>query len=145
MRMKSISFNGSARRDFLLVLDRGDDVVESLLAFAREHGIAGASLQAIGAFSRAAVAYWNPQTKVYEEIAVDEQVEVLSLLGSLAMSPDGVRVHAHAVLGRRDGSTVGGHLLRATVFPTLEVFIAESGTRIRRERDAETGLMLLTV
>ena len=75
--MKSKTFNPAARSEHLLVLDGGDDVMRSLIDFAREKHIAGASLQGIGAFSKATVAFWNKETKVYEEIAVDEQVEVL--------------------------------------------------------------------
>src|SRR5437763_6924893 len=142
--MKSKAFDSARQRDFLLVLDGGDDVMASLIAFAQQSGITGASLHGIGAFSKATVAYWNKETKEYEEIAVDEQVEVLSLAGSLATSGDEIKVHAHAILGRRDGSAIGGHLLRATVFPTLEIFIADAGTALVREKDPETGLMLLS-
>jgi predicted DNA-binding protein with PD1-like motif len=142
--MKSKAFDPARRRDFLLVLDDGDDVMASLTAFAQQNGITGASLHGIGAFSRATIAYWNKTTKVYEEIAVDEQVEVLSIAGSLATSGDEIKVHAHVTLGRRDGSSIGGHLLRATVFPTLEVFIADAGARLVREKDPATGLMLLS-
>ncbi len=127
----------------LLVMNAGDDVMRRLTGFAEEHRIEGASLSAIGAFARATIAYWNRETKVYEEIAVDEQVEVLSLLGSLAVADGAVRVHAHVTLGRRDGSTVGGHLLRAEVYPTLEVFVTP-GERIERAKDEATGLMLIT-
>ena len=141
--MKSKTFNPAGRGDHLLVLDGGDDVMGSLIDFARRKHINGASLHGIGAFSQATVAYWNKETKVYEEIAVGEQVEVLSIAGSLATSGDEIKVHAHVVLGRRDGSAVGGHLLRATVFPTLEVFITDMGARLTREKDAATGLMLL--
>jgi predicted DNA-binding protein with PD1-like motif len=142
--MKTKSFNPAARGEHLLVLDGGDDVLASLTAFAAEKHIAGAGLHGIGGFAKATVAYWNKETKVYEEIAVDEQVEVLSIAGSLATSGDEVKVHAHVVLGRRDGSAIGGHLLRATVFPTLEIFISDMGTRLTREKDPATGLMLLS-
>ncbi len=81
--------------------------------------------------------------RVYEEMATDEQVEVLSISGSLATSGEEIKVHAHVTLGRRDGSAVGGHLLHATVFPTLEVFLSDSGARLVREKDPATGLMLL--
>jgi len=141
--MKSKTFDPARQRDFLLVLDDGDDVMASLIAFARQSGITGGSLHGIGAFSRATVAYWNKTTKIYEEIVVDEQVEVLSIAGSLATSGDDIKVHAHVVLGLRDGSAIGGHLLRATVFPTLEVFITDSGARLVRARDEATELMLL--
>src|SRR5262249_45123485 len=142
--LKSKGFHPAARREFLLVLDDGDDVMQSLIAFAQQHDITGASVQGIGAFSKATIAYWNKTTKVYEEIAVDEQVEVLSISGSLATSGEEIKVHAHVTLGRRDGSAIGGHLLRATVFPTLEVFITDVGARLVREKDAATGLMLLS-
>ena len=143
--MKSREFDPAARRDFLVVLDDGDDVITALMAFARANRIEGAALHGIGAFRRATVAYWNPLTREYEKIAVDEQVEVLSISGSLATSGDEVKIHAHVTLGKRDGSTVGGHLLRATVYPTLEVFIADLGGRLTRKKDEKTGLMLLAL
>ncbi len=141
--MKSKAFDPAAGRGFLLVLDDGDEVPKALIAFAKANGITGASLHGIGAFSRATIAYWNPRTKEYEEIAIDEQVEVLSIGGSLATAGDEIKVHAHVTLGKRDGTAVGGHLLRATVFPTLEVFVHDAGTRLVREKDEATGLMLL--
>jgi len=141
--MKSKAFDPARRRDFLLVLDPGDDVVASLISFARQNGITGGSFQGIGALERATIAYWNRETKAYEEIAVDEQVEVLSIAGSLATSGNEIKVHAHVTLGRRDGGTIGGHLLRATVFPTLEIFITDQGARLARKKDPATGLMLL--
>jgi predicted DNA-binding protein with PD1-like motif len=142
--MKSKTFNPAGRCDHLLVLDGGDDVMQSLIDFAQKKHIRGASLHGIGAFSKATVAYWNKETKVYEEISVEEQVEVLSIAGSLTVAAgDEVKVHAHVVLGRRDGSAIGGHLLRATVFPTLEVFVTDTGAPLVRAKDEATGLMLL--
>jgi predicted DNA-binding protein with PD1-like motif len=54
-------------------------------------------------------------------------------------------VHVHAVLGRRDGSTVGGHLLQATVQPTLEVLLIESPGYLRKTCDRESGLALIDI
>jgi len=127
------------QRRFLLVFDKGDDVLATLRAFADSQAVRGASFVALGAFSSATVAYWNPATKEYEHIAVDEQVEVLSLAGNL-----GNKIHAHVTLGRRDGSTIGGHLVAATFFPTLEMTVVAYDEAIVRETDAETGLSLIT-
>ena len=104
--MKSKAFDSARQRDFLLVLDGGDDVMASLIAFAQQSGITGASLHGIGAFAKATVAYWNKETKEYEEIAVDEQVEVLSIAGSLATSGDEIKVH----LDNDERADVGLHL-----------------------------------
>jgi predicted DNA-binding protein with PD1-like motif len=69
---------------------------------------------------------------------------VLALIGDIAMQEDTQRrkVHAHAVLGRRDGAACGGHLLSAKVRPTLEVILTESPARLQRVRDPRTGLAL---
>ena len=139
--MKAQSF--SAHRDHLLILDPDDEFVASLTDFAKKNRIEGGSFSAIGAFQAATIAYWNRETKEYENIEVAEQVEVLALSGSIARSSDDVKIHAHAVLGRRYGSTTGGHLMRGVVFPTLEIFVVDYGTKLTRRKDDKTGLWLL--
>jgi predicted DNA-binding protein with PD1-like motif len=52
-------------------------------------------------------------------------------------------VHAHAVLGRPDGTTVGGHLLEGQVWSTLEVVLTEAPGALRKRVDPETGLALI--
>jgi len=140
--MKAQSF--TAHRDHLLVLDPDDEFVASLTDFAKKNRIEGGSFSAIGAFQQATIAYWNRETKAYENIEVAEQVEVLALSGSIARSGDDVKIHAHAVFGRRYGSTIGGHLMRGVVFPTLEIFVVDYGTRLTRRKDDNTGLWLLS-
>ena len=139
--MKAHSF--TAHRDHLLILDPDDEFFASLTDFAKKNRIEGGSFSAIGAFQQATIAYWNRDTKDYENIEVAEQVEVLALSGSIARSSDDVKIHAHAVLGRRYGSTIGGHLMRGVVFPTLEIFVVDYGTKLTRQKDVETGLWLL--
>lgn len=133
------TYSVGPQRHFILVFDKGDDVLATLRAFAESHDIRGASFVALGAFSSATIAYWNPATKEYEHIAVDEQVEVLSLVGNV-----GSKIHAHVTLGRRDGSAIGGHLIAATVFPTLEMTVVAYDAAIVRETDEATGLSLIT-
>ena len=126
-----------------LVLHTGDDALDAIKAFADRNRIDGASFYAIGAFRQATIAYWNWDTKEYEHIEVADQVEVLSMIGNVSTSADGRRLHAHVTLGRRGGATIGGHLIRATVRPTLEVFFHDAGVRLTRKKDEETGLWLL--
>ena len=140
MRSNSVS----PQRRFLLVFDKNDDVIPTLIEFAVKNKIRGATFVALGAFRSATVAYWDPATKAYEEIEVDEQVEVLSCIGNVGVLGDETKIHAHVTLGWRDGSTVGGHLMKATVFPTLEMHLVDYGATIVREKDAETGLILIT-
>jgi predicted DNA-binding protein with PD1-like motif len=65
--------------------------------------------------------------KNYKEIAIEEQVELMSLVGNIARDDKGEpKLHAHVVVGKSDGTAHGGHLLEAHVQPTLEVVIIES-------------------
>jgi predicted DNA-binding protein with PD1-like motif len=129
---------------YFLVFDKGDDVLAVLRSFAEANGVRGAAFTALGAFSTAVVAYWNKETKVYEQIPVDEQTEVLALVGDIGVHGEETRIHAHVTLGRRGGSTVGGHLIRATVFPTLEMHLTAFGATLARQTDEPTGLSLIT-
>ncbi|PYM21298.1 MAG: hypothetical protein DMD81_00065 [Candidatus Rokuibacteriota bacterium] len=83
------------------------------------------------------------ERRAYEKIPIREQVEVLSLVGDIALGEDGPTVHAHVVVGKRDGTAHGGHLLEAKVWPTLEVELADAPRLLRKRKDAETGLALI--
>jgi predicted DNA-binding protein with PD1-like motif len=126
-----------------LVFAKGDDPVSQLERFAREQRLSAASFTAIGAFSGAVLGYFDRERRAYDEIPVDEQVEVLSLVGDVAVDEGEPKVHAHVVLGKRDATAVGGHLLRAHVWPTLELVLIESPAKLRKRHDPETGLALI--
>lgn len=132
------------RRSFVLVFEYGEEVVGPLSRFAEEMQLRGSSITGIGAFEKARLGYFNPATKEFHENAVDEQVEVLSLTGNVAESESGERkLHLHVVLGRKDATTRGGHLIDATVRPTLELMVIESPQHLIRDFDQASGLVLL--
>ena len=130
-------------RTFAVVMEKGDEAAGALSAFARDHHLTGAGLTAVGAFREATLAYFDPESMSYEEIPVREQVELVSLVGDIALRDGEPALHAHVVLARRGGSTVGGHLRRAVVWPTLEVVVTETPAHLRKRVDAETGLALI--
>ncbi len=134
------------QKTFALVFDTGDEFMSELTNFAKENGLDAASLTALGAFSDATLGYFDMKKKEYEKISIGEQVEVLSLVGTIAPKDDGEpQVHAHVVLGRSDGTTRGGHLLEAHVRPTLEVVVVDSPEHLQRRTDTETGLPLISL
>lgn len=132
-------------RTWALIFDKGDEVIGELRRFATAEHLAGSHFTAIGAFERATLGYFDRDRRDYLEIPIDEQVEVLSLVGDVASGEDGPKVHAHVVVGRRDGSTRGGHILEAHVWPTLEVVLTEEPRHLQRTHDDETGLALIDV
>ncbi len=109
-----------------------DTAVAALSDLARERGLASSQIAAVGAFDRAVVGWFDRAAKEYRRIPIDEQCEVLSLMGNVAEGADGPQLHMHAVLGLSDGTTRGGHLLEVLVWPTLEVVIRESRRRCTR-------------
>jgi uncharacterized protein len=132
------------QRTWVVVLDEGDEAVACLQRFAEKENVSAAQISAIGAFASATVAFWNWRTKDYEEHPLTQQMEVLSLLGDVALDQEGKpKLHMHAVLGCNDATTRGGHLLRALVRPTLEVVITESAAHLRRVHDPRVGLALI--
>ena len=130
-------------RTFAVVFERGDTVMEPLLGFLREESIGAARLSGIGALESVTLGFFDWDSKEYEKHQVDEQLELLSLVGDVALTDDGPQVHAHAVLGRRDTTALGGHLIDARVRPTLELIVEEPPTHLRKRVDDETGLALI--
>ena len=101
-------------------------------------------MTAIGAFERATVGWFDFDTKSYRKIEVDEQCEVLSAIGDVAVGDDGkASLHVHIVLGLADGSTRGGHLMAGTVRPTLEAVFTEVPSTLRRRKRADLGIALI--
>ncbi len=132
------------KRTFAVVLTIDDEAMRCLREFSEREGIGGAQITAIGALSGAKLAYFDWETKKYQPIAVNEQVEVASLVGDIAIGPDGKpSVHAHAVLGRRDGSALAGHLEEANVRPTLEIIVTETPAHLCKVKDSDSGLALI--
>ncbi len=132
-------------RTYALIFDQGDEVMSTLQVFCDEQKLSAARFTAIGAFSSLTLGYFDWDKKDYDKIAIDEQVEVLSLVGDVALHESKPKVHAHIVVGKRDGSAHGGHLLEAHVRPTLEVLLVEAPGYLKRTMDRESGLPLINV
>jgi len=143
--MKSrIIFENGGQRTFVVVLKTGEEVLSCLKTFVKAERIFAAQFTAIGALSDVVLKYYNWEKKDYEENHVREQVEVASLLGDVAEGSSGEpAIHAHIVVGKRDGSAMAGHLGEAHVRPTLEVIFTESPVHLRKVEDPETGLALI--
>lgn len=131
-------------KTYVMVFAAGDEAIAGLTAFAKEKGLAASHFTAIGGFQEATLGYFNLDKKDYDKIPVREQVEVLSLVGDITLADKGEpKIHAHAVLGRSDGTTRGGHLVEGRVRPTLEVMLVESPRHLHRKHDPQSGLALI--
>jgi hypothetical protein len=141
--MENIEIRDAGRRVVVAVFAKGEEALAGITEVARSHHLDAAQITAVGAFAHAEVGYFDRDKTDYVRIPVDEQVEVLSLLGDVAEQDGEPVVHSHVVLGRRDGSVVGGHLLAGEVWPTLEVILTEVAPALAKRVDPETGLALI--
>ncbi len=147
--MKTKLLAEGAQKTYAIVFDAGDEVIAGLTQFAKEAGLDGAHFTALGAFERATLGYFDLDTQAYVHIPVAEQVEVLSLVGDVSLKggaskKDGqLQIHAHVVVGKRDGTAHGGHILEAYVRPTLEVVLSETPAHLKRRMVKEFGLALI--
>jgi predicted DNA-binding protein with PD1-like motif len=130
---------------YAIIFDSGDEVMSLLKEFANDRKLKASHFTAIGAFSDAELGFFDFSIKDYKKIPVNEQVEVLSLIGDIALYGEESKLHAHVVLGKSDGAAIGGHLLKATVHPTLEVILEEAPGYLQRRMDEATGLPLIQI
>jgi hypothetical protein len=143
--MRAKVLHADRERTIALVFETGEDPMQGLLAFAKREGLTSGHFTAIGAFEEATLGYFDWPRKDYLQLPIREQVEVLSLVGDVAIEGSTPKVHAHVVVGKRDGTAHGGHLLEARVRPTLEVILVQPPGHLRRRFDPRSKLALIEV
>jgi uncharacterized protein len=142
MKVKQLA--NDQERCFAVVLETGEEATEKLLAFARSSQVDGATFTGIGAFSSAVLGFFDLDRKEYDRIKLDEQLELVSLIGNFAAQDGETKLHCHVVVANRKGHAFGGHLLEGYVRPTLEAVVIDTPAHLRRTTDPATGLPLLT-
>jgi predicted DNA-binding protein with PD1-like motif len=128
---------------YAIIFRKGDEALSGLTDFAIANKITDAHFTGIGAVSSATVAWLDLEKKMYHRIAVPQQVEVLALTGDIAEFNGKPVVHMHAVLGKRDGSTAGGHVFELNVNPTLEVFMTVNTITLKKKPDEASGMKII--
>jgi predicted DNA-binding protein with PD1-like motif len=142
MEVKRIK-NAPDEQVYAVIFHKGDEALSGLTDFATQYKVGDAHFTAIGASSGALLALLEVDKKMYRPIPVRQQVEVLSLIGEIATYNGKPVVHMHAVLGKPDGSTIGGHVFELNVNPTLEVFVTADTTPLNKKPDEASGMKLI--
>lgn len=125
---------------FLIVLDVGDEVIASLKKLASIERIGAASLSGIGAVRNVVLAYLDIDSKQYlkRELGSDS-MELVSMIGNLALLDGEPVAHVHAVVGDRELRVYGGHLFEATTSVTVEIYLRVYEGDVMRQYDADSG------
>lgn len=129
---------------FLLVLQKGEPIVDSLTKFCKSRIVRGGWLSGLGAVTAAEIGYYELDKKAYRFVKFDHSLEIVSLTGNISSFGDEVVTHIHVVLSDAKMKAFGGHLKEATVGGTCELLLSTFDKPLLRHEDANTGLKLLT-
>jgi predicted DNA-binding protein with PD1-like motif len=152
MRSRLIAESEGGRR-YVLVLERGEELMSEVQAFAERERLRATEFTGIGAVSSAKLAAFDPDTREYVDIPDPGQAELVSLNGRITLPkdadpanpPEGRQLHVHCVLSREDGSAIAGHVFELVIRPTCEVFVAESAEHVARRDDPDSGLPVISL
>ena len=119
----------------------GEELLSYITRFAKTNGVRLGLVLAIGALRRCKLGYYDQRAQRYEVLELDEEVELVSALGNVSIREGEPFVHVHVSVGRRDGTTLSGHLIEAEVF-VAEVFLLGLEGEPELTREKEGGLWL---
>jgi predicted DNA-binding protein with PD1-like motif len=142
-RLLTEDFHGV--KTYALIFAKGDEIMSGLTEFAVSEKLVGGHFSAIGALERARFGWFDSARKAFRDIPVDEQVEMISLIGDLGLVNGSPAIHAHGAVAFPDGHVRGGHILEAVAWPTLELFFTAYPAPLVKERDDETNLFLFNL
>ncbi len=129
---------------FVLRLEQGDDILKTLRQFAEAKKIRAGFFEGIGSLYKARLGHYDFQdTKTYKYETFDEDLEILSLSGNVSTMSQHALPHAHATLGRRDFTVIGGHLEEGSLANMVEINLAKFPGKLEKAKDTNVGLNLL--
>ncbi|WP_083227980.1 PPC domain-containing DNA-binding protein [Mucilaginibacter sp. PPCGB 2223] len=142
MRFKLLNETGRGHKTYLVVMQRGDDVLSGLTEFAEKNNITFASFTGLGAMSSTRIGCYDREKQMYHIIPVKGQAETVSFIGNITLFNSKPVVHVHMSVSQSDGTVRGGHLFQATVWPTLEVIVTVEPIAIYKKKETDTGFAL---
>jgi predicted DNA-binding protein with PD1-like motif len=128
---------------YVIRLETGEKIIEALTELCRLDKIGSGYFSGLGAVSEAEIGHFDPAAKAYTTTRISEPCEIVSLHGNISVLDGNPFVHAHAALGRKDFTLMGGHLREAVVSATCEIWLSSFRDGIGRKKGGESGLDLL--
>ena len=142
MTYKLLADNNGVK-EYAIVFAKGDEVSSGLSDFAAKEHVSSARFTAIGALKHSVTAWFDADRKEYKLNPINQQGELISLIGDIALYDGKPALHTHFCVGFPDGSVQGGHLIEAVTFPTVELFMTVFPTPLQKKLDEETDLELI--
>jgi len=125
-------------------IDKGEEIIESLLDICRAQGIKSAVFTGIGGCSRAELQTFIPEEGTFETETLQGMLELINITGNIVSDDDDQLFHhTHAVFSYKQGAEhkmAAGHIKSVEVLYTAEIELRPvTGGVIRRKYDPETG------
>jgi predicted DNA-binding protein with PD1-like motif len=131
---------------FMLIVHKGENIIETILDCMNALDLPSASISGLGALENPSIAYFNLQTKQYQDKIFSGVYELISLNGNIARAEDASYIaHIHVTLGNEQYQVVGGHLKQGIVGVTAEITFIPFKGPMTRKLDAATGAKLITL
>ena len=127
----------------LVRLEKGEEIVESIRTLANKEQIKLGTITGIGAVNKATIGLFEVDTKVYNTIDLEEDMEIVSLGGNITEKDGEVYIHLHIAISNSTYNVKAGHLNSAIISATGEVVIDIIEGTAGRRFDKEAGLNLL--
>ena len=121
-------------------LDKGDEIVKSLLEVAEKEKCAFAYVTGIGAVDDFEVGVFDLDKADYNRIGYTGNHEINALVGNLTTKDGAPYLHVHITCTGKDGIVVGGHLFRGKISLTGEIFLQIIGGSVDRKYDPSVGI-----
>jgi hypothetical protein len=131
------------RRDVLVVLPRGTELLEGILEAVREASIESGSFVGLGAIEAPRLAWFDRYERRYRETSLEGVWEIASLIGNVTRYENAARVHAHIVVSDRSCQTRAGHLVGGMVGVTCEIVLSPFEAPVERRFDDALHLPLI--
>ena len=123
-------------------IDKGEEILEKIKEIALKENIKLANINALGATNNFTVGVYNIKEKKYYANSFEGDFEIVSLTGSINTMNNEFYTHIHMSCGDNLGKVFGGHLNKAIVSATVEMFIDVIDGEVDRFKDSDTGLNL---
>lgn len=132
------------KNEYVLKAGVGEEVIGGLQEFCKEQGVEAASFWAIGAAKEVKLGWYDVEAKKYTWKEVQAKLEIVSLLGNVAVMKGETLVHAHGSFSDETMQMMGGHVAKMVVGAACEIFLTQYAGKIEKAHDEDTGLNLMT-
>ena len=129
-------------KDIVVRIDKGEEILEKIKEVAIRENIKLATVTALGATNEFIVGVFKTEEKKYYSNSFKGDFEIVSLTGSINTMNDEFYIHIHMSAGDEKGNVFGGHLNKAIVSVTCEMFIHVIEGKVDRELSKDIGLNL---